>query len=158
MRFQRLFNKIKRNITSSRYRHLFKKSGEIAVFGHIDVVYPENVFVGNNCTFNHGCYINAYNPISIGDDVTLSAGSSVISTGIDYESWLQGKKGHIKDKGIRIGDHVWVGSKAQILHGVNIKGPYVIVAAGAVVTKDILEPYCVVAGCPAKIIMSLKND
>lgn len=127
------------------------------IFGEIDVVYPENIIVGSKCSFNHGCYINAYNPITIGNDVTVSAGACIISTGIDYEAWIEGKKGHTKDGGVTIGDHVWIGSKAQILNGVHITGPYVIIAAGAVVTKDILEPYCVVAGCPAKIIKRIER-
>ena len=137
-------------------RKAVNKCGKVAVYGHIDVVNPRTILIGNNCTFNHGCYINAFNPIVIGNDVTLSAYVSIISTGIDVENWMIDRKKHISNDGIIIGDHVWIGSCAQILSGVHIKGPYVVVAAGAVVTKDIVESYCVVAGCPAKIIKYLK--
>lgn len=51
---------------------------------------------------------------------------------------------------IEIGNDVWIGSRATILEGVNI-GDGAIVAAGAVVTKDI-PPYAIVGGVPAKII------
>lgn len=45
---------------------------------------------------------------------------------------------------------VWIGQSAIILHGVKI-GRGSIIAAGAVVTKDV-HPYSVVAGTPARFI------
>ena len=51
---------------------------------------------------------------------------------------------------IVIGNDVWIGSRATILEGVNI-GDGVVVAAGAVVTKDV-PPYAIVGGVPARII------
>ena len=120
------------------------------------MINPRNIYIGEGCTINHGCYINAFNPIRIGNDVTLSANVSVISTGIDVENWMGGAKKHISNDGVEIGDHVWIGANAQILSGVHIKGPYVVIAAGAVVTKDINEPYCLYGGCPAKFLKKLK--
>ena len=49
-----------------------------------------------------------------------------------------------------IGSDVWIGSNAVILKGIKI-GDGAIVAAGAVVTKDV-APYTIVGGCPAKYI------
>ncbi len=54
------------------------------------------------------------------------------------------------DGGITIGNDVWIGMNATILHGVKI-GNGVTVAAGAVVTSDIPD-YCVAGGIPAKIV------
>jgi acetyltransferase-like isoleucine patch superfamily enzyme len=51
---------------------------------------------------------------------------------------------------IRIGSDVWIGARSVILNGVTI-GDGAVVAAGAVVTKDV-EPYAVVGGVPAKVI------
>ena len=51
---------------------------------------------------------------------------------------------------IKIGTHVWIGSNATILSGVSI-GEWSVVAAGAVVTKDV-PPMTVVGGVPARII------
>ena len=51
---------------------------------------------------------------------------------------------------INIGHDVWIGARATILDGVNI-GNGAVVAAGAVVTKDV-PPYAIVGGVPAKII------
>lgn len=51
---------------------------------------------------------------------------------------------------INIGNDVWIGTRAIILDGVNI-GNGAVIAAGAVVTKDV-PPYAIVGGVPAKII------
>lgn len=51
---------------------------------------------------------------------------------------------------ISIGNDVWIGCRAMILDGVKI-GDGAIIAAGAVVTKDV-PPYAIVGGVPAKII------
>ena len=53
-------------------------------------------------------------------------------------------------KQIRIGSDVWIGARAIILDGIQI-GHGAVIAAGAVVTKDV-PPYAVVAGVPASII------
>ena len=54
-----------------------------------------------------------------------------------------------KKKGITIGNDVWIGLDAIILSGVHI-GNRAIIAAGAVITKDVPD-YCVVAGNPAVV-------
>ena len=139
------------------FKRIVTKCGNnVKVFGKIDVVNPRNIIVGNDVTFNHGCYINAFNPIRIGNDVVFSANVSLISTGIDVNSWLTGNKRHLSDEGISIGDHVWVGAGSQILNNVHINGSFVVIAAGAVVNKDINKSYCIVGGCPAKVIKYLK--
>lgn len=51
---------------------------------------------------------------------------------------------------ISIGNHVWIGTNAIILKGVDI-GDGAVVAAGAVVTRSV-PPRCIVAGNPAKIV------
>jgi len=56
---------------------------------------------------------------------------------------------------VHIKKGVWIGAGAIILPGVTIE-EYSIVAAGAVVTKDV-PPYSVVAGVPAKVVKKLKN-
>ena len=56
-------------------------------------------------------------------------------------------------KPVKIGDRVWIGIAATILPGVTI-GENSIVAAGAVVTKDV-PPNTIVAGNPAKVVKKL---
>ena len=56
---------------------------------------------------------------------------------------------------ITIGRNVWIGDKATILPKVSI-GDGAIIAANAVVVKDV-PPYSVVAGCPAKVVKTIKQ-
>ncbi len=51
---------------------------------------------------------------------------------------------------VEIGHDVWIGSAAIVLGGIAI-GDGAVVAAGAVVTKDV-EPFCIVAGNPARVV------
>ena len=59
-------------------------------------------------------------------------------------------------KPVTIGNDVWIGANCTILPGVTI-GNNVVVAAGAVVTKDVPDN-CVVGGVPVKIIKEIEND
>lgn len=54
-----------------------------------------------------------------------------------------------------IGENVWIGSNATILPGVTV-GDNSVVAAGAVVTKDVPQN-TVVAGVPAKVVKEINN-
>ena len=55
-----------------------------------------------------------------------------------------------------VGNDVWIGSRVSILQGIKI-GDGAIIAAGAVVTKDV-EPYSIVGGVPAKVIKKRFSD
>lgn len=55
---------------------------------------------------------------------------------------------------VTIGRNVWIGDKATILPGVTI-GDGAVIAANAVVTKNV-PPYTVAAGCPAKVVKTIK--
>ena len=56
---------------------------------------------------------------------------------------------------VKIGNNVWIGAHATILAGVTI-GDNAVVAAGAVVTKDV-PVNVVVGGVPAKIIKTIEE-
>lgn len=135
-----------------------KRGQKNNVFGKIAVVNRRNLKIGSGNSFNHNAYINAFNPVILGDDVTVSAGAKIVSTGIDYISWMKGNKRHLVNGGIVIGDHVWIGADAMILGNVKITGHHVVIAAGALVTKDIHESRVVVAGSPAVIIKRFGED
>lgn len=87
--------------------------------------------------------INIGNNVNIGTCVSLWTGSHDIND--PYFRSMPGKIGPIN-----IGDRAWLGSHCVILDSVNI-GEGAVVAAGAVVTKDV-PPFTVVGGVPAKII------
>lgn len=128
----------------------------LKLFGIPDLYSPEKIRIGNDCRINEGVFINARSGVFIGDDVTLSYGCKLISTGYKLDEWIStGKKIHFEDKPIKIGNHCWIGTDAIILPGVNITGEYVVIGAGAVVTKDITEDKVIVAGNPARIVKKL---
>lgn len=90
----------------------------------------------------------------IGDDVMM--GPEVVLVGGNHEFSRTDvpmiDQGHRPSDPIRIGNDVWIGTRVVILPGIRI-GDGAIVAAGAVVTKDV-EPYAIVGGNPARAIGS----
>ncbi len=136
----------------------FKKSiascgNNLQLFGKPEISFPERLKIGNDCKINSNVYINARSGVSLGNDVTLSYGVKIISTGYDIEHWIKtGEKIHIDNKPVCIGNHCWIGAGATILPGVKITGEFIVIAADAVVTKDITESNVIFAGSPAKKI------
>ncbi len=135
---------------------LYSCGDNLKLFGTPEIMGTKNLIIGNDCRLNSGVYINARSGVTIGDDVTLSCGAKIISTGYDVEHWMEtGEKIHTVDTPVYIGNHCWIGANAIILPGVKITGEYVVIGAGAVVTKDITESKVIVAGVPAKIIKNI---
>jgi acetyltransferase-like isoleucine patch superfamily enzyme len=88
--------------------------------------------------------------------VNLAQGITVTALNHNFEDTTKriDEQG-ISTKPVVIGDDVWIGANAVILPGVTI-GRHVVVAAGAVVTKDVPD-YSLVAGVPAKEIKKLRE-
>jgi len=84
--------------------------------------------------------------IIIGNNVDISSETNIFTWEHDIESPIFDSKG----APVIIGDWVYVGTRSTILPGVTI-GEGAVVAAGAVVTKDV-EPWTMVGGVPAKFI------
>lgn len=125
----------------------------LKVLDDVEVFSGEKIYIGNNCKINPGVFLNGMSGITIGDNVTLSHGVKLISTGYDVERWMEtGERVHFDNKPIHIGNNCWIGANAIILPGVKITGEYVVIGAGAVVTKDVTESRVLVAGNPAKIV------
>lgn len=113
--------------------------------------YDGKLKIGRNCAF-HACHVNASGgEIIIGDNVIIAPGAVLRCSGHKYinASITIRDQGHEKGS-INVGDDVWIGANAVILPNIKI-GDGAVVAAGSVVTKDVLA-YSVVAGVPAKII------
>ncbi len=118
-----------------------------------------SITIGNHCSIGEYNHITACNKITIGDGF-LTGRYVIISDNShgglsEEESTIEPAKRYLKSKGeVVIGNNVWLGDKVAVLSGVHI-GNNVIVAANAVVTKDIPDG-CVVAGVPARIIRKIK--
>lgn len=92
--------------------------------------------------------------LSIGDDVQIAQGVTILTHGYDW-SVIKGLYGEILGSSgkVSIGNNVFIGVNTTILKGVSI-GNNVIIGACSLVNKDVPNN-CVVAGNPARIIMSL---
>lgn len=111
-----------------------------------DVTIGDHTRIGIHCT--------VIGPVSIGNNVNLAQGITVTALNHNFEDVTRriDEQG-ISTKPVVIGDDVWIGANAVILPGVTI-GRHVVVAAGAVVTKDVPDN-CIVGGVPAKVIKAI---
>lgn len=110
----------------------------------IDVVAHSNpIFIGNFCSIARGVQIQEYN------HVTSGLTTAFLSRRIDPHRGISPDE--IISKGpITIGHDVWIGANSIVISGVTI-GTGSVIAAGAVVTKDV-SPYAIVAGNPARVL------
>lgn len=94
--------------------------------------------------------------IEIGENVQITEGVTILTHGYDW-SVLKGVYGEILGSSgkVKIGNNVFIGMKTTILKGVTV-GNNVIIGANSLVNKNIPDN-CVVAGNPAKIIMSIED-
>lgn len=118
-----------------------------------------NNAVGDVTIGNHtrvGIHCTVIGPVCIGNHVNLAQGITVTALNHNFadSNRIIDEQG-ISTKPVVIGDDVWIGANAVILPGVTI-GRHVVVAAGAVVTKDVPD-YSLVAGVPAKEIKKLRK-
>lgn len=115
----------------------------------------KNIYVGENFLANYNVTILDIAPVKIGDYVMI--GPNTLITTVNHPLSPRKRREHIgQAKPVTIGRDVWIGGSCTILPGVTI-GNNVIVAAGAVVTKDIPDN-CIVGGVPAKIIKEIDDD
>ena len=125
----------------------------------VDIVRKDGVNIGEGCIIDKRVVFGT-EPylITIGNHVRITQGVKFITH--DGGLWVPREMGLIDKRAdkfgrIIIGDNVNIGWNAIILPGVHI-GNNVIVAAGAVVTKDVPDN-SVVAGVPAKVIESIEE-
>src|SRR5690606_1472373 len=110
------------------------------------------LIVGKNSRLN-GVHIDARHLVSIGENVRIAPYTIIL------DSDFHDVKDHFSDGPaypVYIEDNVWIATRATILKGVRI-GEGSVVAAGAVVTKDI-PPYSIAAGIPAKVIKRIDRN
>ena len=111
--------------------------------------YGKQIYVGERVFINFNCMILDCAKVEIGDGTQIGPAVQIYTAThpIDPAARAAGKEFAAP---VSIGRNAWIGGGAIILPGVKI-GDNSIVAAGAVVTRDV-SPNCVVAGSPAKLI------
>ena len=101
-----------------------------------------------------GLHNTVIGPVTIGNHVNLAQGITVTALNHNFtDHHLRIDEQGVSTTPVTIGHDIWIGANAVILPGVTI-GDHSVVAAGAVVTKDV-PPHTLVAGVPAKIIKTL---
>ena len=130
------------------YRNAKIRGSEVGAYSYISPnTVIENAQIGRFCSISDHCRIG------MGTHNT-----NQISTSPIFTQKVNGTKARWVDKNVndspfrkvRVGNDVWIGSRAMILGGVT-DGDGAVVGAGAVVTKDV-PAYAIVAGVPAKVI------
>jgi acetyltransferase-like isoleucine patch superfamily enzyme len=126
--------------------------------------------IGHNCVVRRGVYLGSPNELELGDGSFIGRANLYCTGGVKI-----GKNVNVSDgaviitakhdvnspafealyQPITVNDWAWIATNAIILAGVTI-GEGAVVAAGAVVTKDVL-PYSIVGGNPAKVIGERKK-
>ena len=115
--------------------------------------YGKNITVGKGVFINEGCCFQDQGGIEIGDNALI--GQQVVIATLNHDL-APDKRANMIPAPVKIGNNVWIGAHATILAGVTI-GDNAVVAAGAVVTKDV-PANVVVGGVPAKIIKKIGEE
>lgn len=122
----------------------------VTIFTPLYINYGKNIKIGKNVFINFDCTFLDLGGITIEDNVLIAPKVSLLSEGhptaAEHRQSLVPGHVHIKK-------NAWIGANATILPGVSI-GENAIVAAGAVVSKDVPDN-AIVGGVPAKIIKSI---
>ena len=112
----------------------------------------KNIHLGENVFINSGCKFQDQGGIYIGDRSLI--GHNVVLATLNH-SLDPAKRSSLEPAPIHIEEDVWIGSNATVLPGVRI-GRGAVVAAGAVVTKDV-PAMTIVGGVPAKPIKKIEE-
>ncbi|MGC1562997.1 MAG: sugar O-acetyltransferase [Bradyrhizobium sp.] len=116
--------------------------------GGVDINIGHNVFINQNCTFYD------IGGLDIADDVMIGPNVSIITSGHPIEPFQ--RRASVIARPIVIERNVWIAAGSTIIGGVTV-GENSVVAAGSVVTKDVL-PNTLVGGNPARVIRSIGDD
>lgn len=113
----------------------------------------KNIHIGKHVFINMGCKFQDQGGIFIGDGVLI--GHNVVLATLNHAMQPE-RRSDMFPAPIHIGKRVWIGSNATVLPGVTI-GDGAVVAAGAVVTRDV-PANTVVGGVPAKVIRHIHEE
>ena len=131
------------------YRYVLKVQMEkdVVIYYGAEFRIPWKVRIGQGTIIGDQCILDGHKDIIIGKHVNFSTGVWIWTGQHDYNSPTFASS--VK-RGVTIGDRAWLGPRSVVLPGVSI-GEGAVVAAGAVVTKDV-PPFTLVGGVPAKPI------
>ncbi|MGB5855183.1 MAG: DapH/DapD/GlmU-related protein [Oceanisphaera sp.] len=115
--------------------------------------FGQHITMGRNVFINHDCSFLDMGGITIEDNVQIGPKVSLIT---ENHPLAPSQRKDLDLKSIVIKKNAWLGVGVTILPGVTV-GENAVVAAGAVVTKDV-PANTLVAGVPAKVIKTITED
>jgi acetyltransferase-like isoleucine patch superfamily enzyme len=133
-------------------KSLARACGDNVLVGeHVEIRGWEQLSIGSNVSIHRGCYIDATGGVTIGDDVSVAHSTSILS----FEHTWHDPSRPIRDNPlsfapVTVERDVWIGCGCRVLASVTI-GTRSVIAAGAVVTKDI-PAGSVAGGVPARVL------
>lgn len=139
------------------YRHVcgMKLERHAVVYFSTEVRDPARIVIGRGSIVGDHSILDGRNGIVIGENVVLGTNVRIWTEQHDHRDPFFRCQTQ-EHRSVIIGNRAWIGSHAIILHSVNI-GEGAVVAAGAVVTKDV-PPFAIVAGVPAKQVGERSHD
>ena len=154
--FDRLFLYWIGNIHSHRIRMFFYKyvylmdiAGEVTMYYNIEIRNPSGIKIGKGTIIGENAILDGRAGLEIGNNVNFSSNVRIWTLQHDYrDPDFACNPEHYGP--VKICDRAWIGPHTIILHDVTV-GEGAVIAAGAVVTKDVL-PYTLVGWGPAKQI------
>ncbi|KAA8473649.1 acetyltransferase-like isoleucine patch superfamily enzyme [Arcticibacter tournemirensis] len=123
----------------------------VAVFTPFQINYGKNTKIGKNVFINFDCVFLDLGGITIEDNVLIAPRVNILSEGHPI---FPNERHSLVPGHIHIKKNAWIGAGATILPGVTI-GKNAVVAAGAVVSKDVPDD-TMVGGIPARFIKSVQ--
>lgn len=139
------------------------KGKGLTVFAPFYCEYGVNINVGEGCFVNYNCVLLDISPITLGNQVWLGANVTIatpnhplIASERIVQTYPDGEHDLEYSAPVVIKDNVWVCSGAIICGGVTI-GENSVIAAGAVVTKDV-PANSIVMGVPAKVVRQIDES
>lgn len=133
-------------------KKLFKSCGEGFVASeNCRFNFANNIEIGENVSWNAGCYIDSKGGVKFGDYSMLTEYVKIFSH--SHSEWDHMERSYSP---VEIGEYAKVYTNATILPGVTI-GEGGIVATGAIVSRSV-EPYTLVGGIPARVMRKRKFD
>lgn len=123
-------------------------SKECSIARAARVDYPWNFSIGSQSSIGEHAWVYCLDKITIGKNCCIGDNAKLLTGSHDLSS----PHFDLVTKPITICDNVWIATAVIVLPGVTI-GEGAVVAAGAVITKDV-EPWTVVGGNPARVLKS----
>lgn len=138
---------------TAKIKQIFGSTGErVSVQANFNCDYGKNIHVGEDFLSNYNLTILDIAPVNIGHNVMVGPNVDIYT--VNHPMTAQGRRKYLAQAApVTIGNDVWIGGKVSIMPGVTI-GNNVVIAAGAVVTKDVCDN-TLVGGVPAKKIKPL---